>query len=82
MNNINWIMELVDTVFSLAGKYARWLNVKGRRFCFIIWAFVCVYWAARDVSVGFYSQGFFCIISVGLNLYGYWNWKDKGIDKT
>ena len=76
---INWAGEILDTVASLSGKYARWLNVKGKRACFLIWSVVTIYWAARDFTLGLYSQGIFCIFSVGLNLYGFWNWKDKKI---
>lgn len=74
-------MEAFDTIVSLSGKYARWLNVRGKRACFIIWFFCVLYWAVRDVYVGFYSQAFFCIISLGLHVYGYWNWGKKGMDK-
>jgi len=81
MNNINWLMEGFDTIVSLSGKYARWLNARGKRFCFLIWAVSSIYWMVRDFQVGLYSQGIFCIVSVGLNLYGYWNWGKRGFEK-
>lgn len=77
LDNINWITEAIDTVFSLNGKLARWLNIKGMRVCFILWSVNCIYWAFRDFQIGFYSQGIFCLISFGVNIYGFWLWKRK-----
>lgn len=74
---INIIGELLDTIFSLTGKYGRWLNARGKRFCFILWSICCIYWISRDIHLHLYSQGFFCIFSLGLNIYGYFNWKKK-----
>lgn len=76
---INWLEEAFDTVASISGKYARWLNARRRRVCFIIGSICVVYWAGRDIYLGLYSQAIFCIFSVGLNVYGYINWgkKDK-----
>ena len=79
MIKINWELEILDTIFSLLGKYGRWLNARARRGCFIIWSIVTLYWAYRDFTMGLYSQTFFCIFSCGLNVYGYYNWKKKGI---
>lgn len=77
--NINWIGEILDTIASLSGQYGRWLSARGYRICFVIWSICTVYWAARDFSLGLYSQGVFCIFSVAINIYGYVNWKNKGI---
>lgn len=79
MPNINWIAEILDTIASLSGKYGRWLNARGNRICFIIWAVCTVYWAVRDFKLGLYSQTIFCVFSIGLNIYGYFNWKAMGI---
>jgi len=76
---INWTGEILDTIASLLGKYGRWLNAKGKRVCFIIWSICSIYWAARDFRLGLYSQAIFCIFSVGLNAYGFFNWKKSGI---
>jgi len=76
---INWIGEALDTVVSLSGKWARWLNAKGRRVCFLIWAFGAIYWMVRDFYIGLYAQGAFCLISIWLNFYGFSQWKKKGI---
>ena len=82
MIEINWIGESLDTVFSLLGKYGRWLNARGKRACFLLWNICCVYWIARDFYIGLYAQAFFCIFSVGLNVYGFINWKNKFGDKS
>jgi hypothetical protein len=79
MPDINWISELLDTIFSLGGKYGRWLNAKGKRVCFLIWTACTIYWMIRDFYLGLYSQGCFCIVSMWLNMYGYSQWKKKGI---
>ena len=76
---INWIGELLDTAFSLSGKYARWLNIKGKRVCFIIWTVCIAYWAVRDFYLELYSQGIFCLFSMVLNIYGYYNWKKNKV---
>jgi len=82
MIEINWIGEILDTIVSLSGKYARWLNARAKSACFIISALNCVYWMFRDFYIGFYSQGFFCLISIGLHLYGYYHWKKNGIGEN
>jgi hypothetical protein len=76
---INWIGEALDTIFSLSGKYGRWLNVKGKKACFIIWAICVLYWCGRNIYVGLYAQSLFCLVSFGFHVYGYINWKNKGI---
>lgn len=71
--------EFTDLIFTLLGKAGRWLNVKGKKVCFIIW-FVCLlYWTIRNLSMDLYVQSLGCIVSMGFHLYGYFNWKKKGI---
>jgi hypothetical protein len=72
--------ELLDTIFSLLGKYGRWMNARGKRICFIIWNVCTIYWMLRDFQLNLWSQGFFCLISICLNFWGYFNWKKKGFD--
>lgn len=79
MIEINWFLEILDTIISLSGHYGRWLNANKKRICFIIWAICTIYWAARDFSLGLYSQALFCLISVCINIYGYIKW---GNDKN
>lgn len=79
MTTINWTAEILDTIISLSGKYGRWLNARGNRVCFIIWTMCTVYWAIRDFKLGLYSQSIFCIFSIALNIYGYFNWNAIGI---
>jgi len=45
----------------------------------LLWTGCAIYWMGRDFYIGFYSQGAFCLFSVGLNLYGFYNWKKKKI---
>lgn len=71
--------ELTDLVFTLLGKLGRWFNIKGKRVCFIMWAFCLVYWMIRNFSMDLYVQTGGCVVSLCLHLYGFWNWKDKGI---
>ena len=78
MIQINWADEILDTLVSLSGKYGRWLNVRGKRLCFVIWSACVAYWCIRDISIGLYSQAVFCVFSLGLNVYGFINWKKKG----
>jgi len=80
INEIDWIREGFDTIVSLAGKYGRWLNANGKRVCFLIWTICCVYWMVRDFYLSLYSQGIFCFFSIILNMYGFFKWKQKGIN--
>jgi len=71
------IGEALDTLFSLLGKYGRWLNARGNKICFIIWNICTTYWMFRDFYLGLYSQGAFCVFSLALNVYGYLRWRGK-----
>jgi hypothetical protein len=75
--DFNIIGEILDTIASLTCKWGRWLNAKGKKTSFLIWAAICVYWVIRDLQLHLYSQAFFCTTSIFLNLYGYWNWNKK-----
>ncbi len=71
---INWTGEIFDTVFSLSGKWGRWLNVRKNKWCFAVWTLCCIYWMIRDIQLELYSQALFCIPSVALHGYGFYNW--------
>ncbi len=73
--------EILDTCASLLGKYGRWLNARAVRSCFIIWGVVAAYWVIRDLQLHLYSQAFFCAVSIGIDIYGWFRWKKKGIGK-
>ena len=73
--------ELTDLLFTLLGKLGRWFNIKGQRICFLLWAICLIYWMIRNFSMDLYVQTGGCLISLGMHLYGWWNWKDKGIGK-
>lgn len=71
--------ELTDLFFAVLGKAGRWVNIKGRRYCFLMWGVCVLYWAARNASLGLIVQTLGCLFSFGLHIYGYFNWKNKGI---
>jgi hypothetical protein len=71
--------ELTDLFFTILGKAGRWVNIKGRRVCFVMWGLCVLYWAARNLSLGLYVQTFGCFFSFCLHVYGYFNWKKEGI---
>lgn len=71
--------ELTDLVFTVLGKLGRFLNVKGKRICFIIWGICLAYWSVRNYEMGLMVQTLGCIFSFGLHGYGYWNWRKNGI---
>ena len=73
--------ELTDLVFTLLGKLGRFMNARGRRLCFLIWILCLGYWALRNYSLGLMVQTGGCLVSILFDVYGYWNWKDKGIGK-
>jgi cell shape-determining protein MreC len=74
MIELNIVGEILDTITSLSGKLGRWLNIKKKRACFLIWSLCCIYWIFRNYNLNLFSQSFFCIISLGLNMYGYLYW--------
>lgn len=77
MIEFNLLGEILDTITSLGGKWGRWLNVRQKRICFLIWAACCIYWTLRNIELKLWSQSFFCLVSLGLNLYGYVYWGRK-----
>lgn len=75
--HISWTAEAFDFVAAFCCKYAKWLNIKGKRLCFLIW-FVCsIYWFIVDVQRGLYAQALFCIPTALFQAYGYYEWKRK-----
>jgi hypothetical protein len=76
--SFNLAREILDTVFSLSGKYARWLNIKANRTCFIIWGLCCVYWMSRSFYFEMYAIGISSLFSLIMHSYGFYKWrKDK-----
>lgn len=73
--------EITDLIFTVLGKLGRWLNVKGKRFCFVLWAVCLVYWMARNWGMDLWVQTGGCVVSLCLHVYGYWNWGKNGIGK-
>jgi len=71
--------EWTDLLNTVLGKYASYLNVHGRRLCFLIYMATTGYWMARNYSLGLIVQTVGCFISMCMYGYGFWNWKNKGI---
>lgn len=71
--------EWSDLLFTVLGKAGRWLNVRGRRACFLVWGVCLAYWMARNACMGLIVQTGGCLVSFGFHVYGYWNWRKKGI---
>lgn len=71
--------EITDLIFMLLGKLGRWFNVRGQRACFIVWTFCLLYWMARNIDLGLRVQTGGGFVSLCFHLYGWWNWKAKGI---
>jgi len=71
--------EITDLIFTLLGKLGRWYNIKGKRICFVLWSFVMFYWIYRNYKLGLMVQTGGCFFSLAMHIYGFWNWKDKGI---
>lgn len=78
---INWIMELWDSMVIVAGKYGGWLNAKGKKACFIFWSICVGYWFFRNIHLCLWAQAFSCFISLGINVYGWINWTKKESNK-
>lgn len=78
---IDWIGEGGDLVVSILGKYARWLNVRARRVCFLLWIVCCCYWIYRDIKCNLYVQAWFNLLSIFLHYYGWKYWKKKELEK-
>lgn len=73
--------ELTDLIFTLLGKLGRFFNVRGQRVCFILWAICLLYWIARNIEMGLMVQTGGCVVSLLFHIYGFWNWKKKGIGR-
>jgi len=71
--------EATDLVFSVIGKLGRFMNARGKRICFIIWIVCLSYWTVRNYYLGLKVQTASTFISAMLNVYGFINWKKKGL---
>lgn len=71
--------EITDLIFSILGKLGRWMNIKGKRVCFIIWAVCLMYWVIRNACMGLMVQTGSCAFSLCLHIYGWYNWKKEKI---
>lgn len=69
--------EFTDLICTLAGYFARWLNIKKIRLCFLVWFFCVVYWLVRNIGLDLRVQAAGCFVSMLIHLYGFRRWKDE-----
>jgi len=75
--HIGLVEEALDFAVATCCKYAKWLNIKGKRACFLIWFACSIYWFVVDLQRELYSQAFFCILTACFQAYGFYEWKRK-----
>lgn len=79
--------EFSDLIITIFGKYGRLLNIQGRRVCFIFWVVCATYWCFRHYGImlktgeSLWVQTMSAFVSVLMYIFGYFNWKKKGIGK-
>ena len=71
--------EITDLIFTLIGKAGRWYNIKGQRICFVLWSIVMIYWIYRNYELGLKVQTCGCMFSLGMHIYGWYNWTKEKI---
>jgi len=55
-----------------------WLNIKKKRFCFVVWTISNTVWCVIDFKVGLPEQGWLFVVYTGLSIYGWFAWgKDE-----
>ncbi len=69
--------NIIDACFLLFGKTGKFLNARGNRICFLIDLVCLSYWFFIDLNRGLYSQGFSCIISMAICVYGFIRWGNR-----
>lgn len=80
--HISWTAEAFDFAAAFLCKYAKWLNIKGRRLCFIIWIVCGFYWFIVDIQRGLFAQALFCIPTIFFQIYGFYEWRRRGFGQT
>ncbi len=82
MNFFGLTANIIDACMLLFGKGGKFLNARGNRICFLIDICCLTYWFFMDINRGLYSQGFSCIISICICIYGFINWGKKSREKN
>ena len=77
MNLFGMTANIIDALFLLFGKTGKFLNARGNRICFLIDIICLTYWCYMDINRCLYSQGFSCLISMCICIYGFINWGKK-----
>lgn len=73
------IDEAIDLVFLSLTKTARVLNIRAKKFCFLLYIAVDFYWLYIDLHRELYSQAVFAVIAMFMHAYGYWYWSKNNI---
>ena len=74
--------NIIDGCFLIFGKGGKILNARGNRICFLIDLVCLSYWCYMDMNRGLYSQGFSCIVSMCIAIYGFKRWGKIAKNKT
>jgi hypothetical protein len=74
MNLFGLTANIIDACMLCLGKGGKFLNARGNRICFLIDITCLSYWFFMDIARRLYSQGFSCIISIIICIYGFINW--------
>ncbi len=69
-----WIV----TVICLLGTA---LNVKKARVWFLFWGVGNLAWFIYDIWTGLYSRAVLDLVQLGFSIWGYYEWRDKGVGK-
>lgn len=69
-------MEWTAVVLSTIGII---FNVKQRRICFLLWLVANVLWIIVDVEKGLYGQAALFVLYTGISIWGWFDWKKKGL---
>ena len=71
------IFEIFKWFITFASLTGTVLNIKKKKFCFIIWFFTNICWTFIDLVHGVYAQSFLQFVYVGLSVWGIIEWRRK-----
>lgn len=73
MDNLT-IFTWTMACFSVAGAF---LNSRQNKYGFLIWGVCNIFWLLIDFAYGIYAQSALYFVFLGLNVYGWNQWKKK-----
>lgn len=68
------IFYWVVSAFAIVGV---WLNIKKKKYCFIIWTFTNACWMIIDFINGIYAQAFLFMVYFILSIKGFLDWRKE-----